>query len=486
MTVTVGARAVPLDTLSTGAVTETLEAVHLRPGGTSFAVRIVSRSAGVQDVRFLHVGAGKLGLTPAAVVPGSPPAVAPDVAPTLSAPTRLSRWPWRGPSCLGWSGDGSRVYVLRDRVACDDAGVCQASTALVEVGRDGAKALKPVALAEGPYEAAIAATQAPVAAARLEAVNALVVAQLGCAIGGSGVLPSGRRFTVRSAEQGPERPIWVRVDDGAETEVGVLTHREEIEDAFGDVTPGRFEEVIGVYGHPQIGALVIEVRRRGGQNLDSRFIRVDGPALEPKAAVAPFTETPEEAIRSPRTAVAFPLSGRRCLGWSRTDGAAFVIARKSYCIDAGGVDCTASVGVTRIDAKGARSVATFGRASGTSDAIDARLDRAMGPDSVAKALAAFADQMDVGCAVGSTGTAVGAQFVLAESGRDVSISVNGGDPTRVMTLPKGHAGEESGHYANYSVSAAYSHPDVPVIVIEVEEETDRGNSVTFRAVPISP
>jgi hypothetical protein len=108
--------------------------------------------------------------------------------------------------------------------------------------------------------------------------------------------------------------------------VGVLTHREEVEDAFGDVKPERFEEVIGVYGHPQVGALVIEVRRRSGQNLDSRFIRVDGPALEPKVAAAPFTETPEEAVRSPRTAVAFPLTGRRCLGWSRTDGAAFVIA----------------------------------------------------------------------------------------------------------------------------------------------------------------
>ena len=204
--VTVGARAVPLDTLSTGAVTETLEAVHLRPGGTSLAVRIVSRSAGVQDVRFLHVGAGKLGLTPAAVVPASRTAATPDVAPTLSAPTRLSRWPSTGPSCLGWSADGSRVYVLRDRVACDDAGACQVSTTLVEIGRDGAKALKPVALAEGPYEGAIAATRTPVAAARLEAVNALVVAQLGCAVGRSGVLPSGRRFTIRSAEKGPERP----------------------------------------------------------------------------------------------------------------------------------------------------------------------------------------------------------------------------------------------------------------------------------------
>ena len=72
------------------------------------------------------------------------------------------------------------------------------------------------------------------------------------------------------------------------------------------------------------------------------------------------------------------------------------------------------------------------------------------------------------------------------AGREVTLAVNGGDPERVMTLSKGHSGEESGHYADYSVSAVYSHPDVPLIVLELEEQTDRGTSVTFRAVPISP
>lgn len=479
-TLTVGGRAVPVDALSTGAVTETLEAVHLAPGGRSAVLRILSRADGLTERRFVHVGARRLGLEPAA-----PPEVAPaPPAPSTGAdaPLQPTRWPLGEQRCLGWSADGAQLYTLRDTLRCDTDDQCEASTVLVEVGRDGARILAPLTTVHADAAAVGAAWQAPVAAERLSALNGLVNAQLGCATGRSGALSAGHRFTVRSAAGGDLRAVWLRVDDGTETQVATLTVSDGSHEGEAEAS---IEELLGVYSHPELSTLVLEIRQRTARGLSSRYVRVEGPALTLAAPRRLVQERPDDALRHPRLELSLPLRGRRCLGWSTRERAVYMVLQRDYCADASGSECTATLELHRVDAQGDQRVAVLSEARADAASLQERLTQNARPERIAAALTAAAAHMDVGCVTSATGMSGGAQFRVDVSGREVQLGVEDAPPSTVLRLEADAGDDRTDHRARYSVSAVYSHPDVPLVAIELEAATDRGTDRAVRLVPLA-